>query len=136
MNKYRGKNNYEDFLKVTFDERIVPIEQNIDIEKSNREHEPDNKFRHKSVSGEFENAEMMPSYESEVERRLFEEVATDDEFFRTDFSDTEEEIDDFASTVTLDPNVPYFLAQNMAQNGQRRGLLKLLNIMKSKYSWE
>ncbi|KAG5868234.1 hypothetical protein JTB14_019052 [Gonioctena quinquepunctata] len=58
MNQFSGKNNYEDFLEVTFDERIVPIEQNIDIEISNEKNEPDNEFRHEeSVSGEFENDE-------------------------------------------------------------------------------
>ncbi|KAG5896445.1 hypothetical protein JTB14_022524 [Gonioctena quinquepunctata] len=58
INQFSGKNNYEDFLEVTFDKRIVPIEQNIGIEISNEKNEPDNEFRHEeSVSGEFENEE-------------------------------------------------------------------------------
>ncbi|KAG5875178.1 hypothetical protein JTB14_028388 [Gonioctena quinquepunctata] len=58
INQFSGKNNYEDFLEVTFDKRIVPIEQNIGIEIANEKNEPDNEFRHEeSVSGEFENEE-------------------------------------------------------------------------------
>ncbi|KAG5886725.1 hypothetical protein JTB14_027148 [Gonioctena quinquepunctata] len=64
---------------------------------------------------------MIASYESEVEILLFEEVEIVDEedpdeidnvSVQTDFSDTEKEIDDSAPTVTLDPNVPYFLEKD------------------------
>ncbi|KAG5880942.1 hypothetical protein JTB14_007262 [Gonioctena quinquepunctata] len=58
INQFSGKNNYEDFLEVTFDKGIVPIEQNIGIEISNEKNEPVNEFRHEEfVSGEFENEE-------------------------------------------------------------------------------
>ncbi|KAG5893255.1 hypothetical protein JTB14_019614 [Gonioctena quinquepunctata] len=69
----------------------------------------------------------VANYGRAVERlqQLFEEGATDDEFVdeedpdeidnvstRTDSSDTEEEIDDSASSVILDPDVPYFLGKD------------------------